>query len=139
MTTAWQWQIRLQLGDDFALEVRREPGSDLLQALNRVLALHDASLICQLDAFTGYVAEAEANGVQHYPLYEWTRSTLDDPTKKAKHLRSYTVYVKAEAVYSKQVADTLEADLSPLVDGVRIEKIAKYDTNPAHNPQPPKP
>jgi hypothetical protein len=138
MTTAWQWQIRLQLGDDFALEVRREPSSDLLQSLNRVLAMHDASLICQFDAFAGYVAEAEANGVQRYPLYEWTKATLDDPTKKAKHLRSYTVYVKGEAVYSKQVADALDADLSPLVDGVRIEKIAKYDTNPANNPQPPK-
>ena len=35
------------------------------------------------------------------------------------------------------VADALEYDLSSSVDGALIKRIAKYDTNPANNPQPP--
>jgi hypothetical protein len=138
MDTAWQWQVRMQFSEAFALAIRNGQQTDVLQSLKRVLAANHASLKCQFDAFADYVAEAEAKGIQHYPLYAWTKETLEDPAKKAKHLRSHTVYVNREAVYSKQVADALEADLSPLVDGTSIERLAKYDTNPANNPQPPK-
>jgi hypothetical protein len=46
---------------------------------------------CQLDAFANYVAQAEANGVEGYPLYEWTKATVEDPIKKAKHLKSFAL------------------------------------------------
>jgi hypothetical protein len=128
----------MQFSEEFALAVRSGQQSDVLQSLNRVLATHHASLKCQFDAFADYVAEAEAKGVPHYPLYAWTKETIEDPAKKAKYLRSHAVYVNTETVYSRQVADALDADLSPLVDGTSIERLAKYDTNPANNPQPPK-
>jgi len=117
--------------------VQGEPSNLALTSLNDVLAKSKATLMRQFDAFADYMTEAEEKGIQHYPLYQWTKATIEDPAKKAKHLQCYAVYVSGEEVYPKEVADALEADLSPLVDGVHITGIAKYDTNPANNPQPP--
>ena len=79
-------------------------------------------------------------GTAAYPLYTWTRQTIENPEKKAKYLRSFTVYVEGEQVYSKETADALEAALLSLALDPEsgIERVFKYDTNPAHNPQPPK-
>jgi hypothetical protein len=101
------------------------------------LKKHDAVLKCQFDAFADYVREAEANGVQNYPLYEWTKDTIEDPAKKAKYARSFTLYVGRDEVYDGDKADALEAELKPLVGGPIITKMFRYDTDPAHNPQPP--
>ena len=92
---------------------------------------------CQFDAFAGYVSEAESHGVEDYPLYEWTKATIEDPVKKAKHIRSFSLHVKGKEVYTKEEADALEADLQPLVDGKSITRLSRHDTNPANNPQPP--
>ncbi len=92
---------------------------------------------CQFDAFADYVAEAEKRGPGGYPLYEWTKATIENPTKKAKYLRSFTLYVDGNEVYSKESADVLEADLLPLVGGKMVTRMSKHDTNPANNPQPP--
>jgi hypothetical protein len=75
---------------------------------------------CQFDAFANYVAQAEVDGVEGYPLYEWTKATIEDPVKKVKHLKSVALYVKGREVYPKEEADALEADLQPFVDGTRI-------------------
>ncbi len=37
----------------------------------------------------------------------------------------------------KEKADPLEADLKPLVGAGLVTRLAKHDTNPANNPQPP--
>jgi hypothetical protein len=52
---------------------------------------------CQFDAFAGYVSEAEANGIEDYHLYEWTKKTVDDPAKKAKYAKSFALYVGLRA------------------------------------------
>jgi hypothetical protein len=137
MEALWQYQLRIQFGDDFATLVRREPSNQALKPLNDVLAKFKATLTCQFDAFVDYVAEAEKHGIQRYPLYQWTKATIEDPAKQEKHLHFYTVYVSGDEVYPKEIADAIEADLSLLVDGVRIEGVVKHDTNPANNPQPP--
>jgi len=41
------------------------------------------------------------------------------------------------ALYAKETADALEADLQPLAASGLITRLSKYDTNPANNPQPP--
>ena len=55
--------------------------------------LHNASLKCQYDAFAGYCAVAEAQGIDKFPLYQWTKDTIEDPAKKAKYLKAFTLYV----------------------------------------------
>ncbi len=92
---------------------------------------------CQFDAFAGYVAEAEKQGTENFPLYEWTKATIQDPAKKTKYTQSFTLYVNGSEVYARQKADALESDLQPLVGGKLVTRMSKHDTNPANSPQPP--
>lgn len=138
MSDAWQFQVRITLGDTYAEIARRIPDDPALGSLTEVLTRHDAALNCQYDAFAGYVAEAEAHGTESYPLYAWTRATIENPAKQAKYIKSFTLYVGGDEVYAKEKADALEADLEPLVGGDIVTRLTKHDTNPANNPQPPK-
>jgi hypothetical protein len=137
MSEQWQYQLRLYLADELAEAARGDAGAAVLGALPDVLKRNDATMKCQFDAFANYVAQAEANGVEGYPLYEWTKATIEDPIKKAKHLKAFALHVKGQDVYPKEEADALEADLQPLVDGTRITRLSRHDTNPASNPQMP--
>ncbi len=137
MADRWQYQIRLDLGDELAAATRRDADDPALGVLAEILRKHHAALVCQFDAFAGYVAEAEARGTEEYPLYAWTKATIEDPAKKAKYLKSFTLYVDGDEVYAKEKADALESDLAPLVDGSSVIRMSKHDTNPENNPQPP--
>ena len=137
MTEDWKYQVRIYLGDWFAERARRDPGDPGLAPLPEILRRHKAMLKCQFDAFAGYVAEAEKNGTENYPLYEWTKATIEDPAKEAKYVKSFTLYVDGDEVYAKEKADALESDLKSLVGGDIVTRMTKHDTNPANNPQPP--
>jgi hypothetical protein len=137
MSDQWNYQIRLYLADELAELARRNTDAPALEPLQHVLEKHNATMKCQLDAFADYVAQAEAHGVGGYPLYAWTKATIEDPVKKAKHLKSFALHIKGQEVYPKEEADALEAALQPLVDGTRITRLSRHDTNPANNPQMP--
>jgi hypothetical protein len=137
MTEQWQYQVRIYLADQYADLARRTQESSAIKPLADILAKHHATITCQYDAFAGYVAEAEQHGRDDYPLYEWTKATIEDPAKKERYLKSFTIYVDGNEVYDKASADALEADLQPLVGGAVITRMTKYDTNPANNPHPP--
>ena len=128
------YQLRLYLADELAEVARRDPGDPAFGPLSGVLEKHNATMKCQLDAFASYVAEAEKHGIEGYPLYEWTKATIEDPVK---HIKSFALHVKGRETYTKEEADALEADLQPLVDGKSITRLSRHDTNPANNPQPP--
>jgi hypothetical protein len=124
------------VGDSAKSETVRQKSRDpALAPLFVVLAKYRAALKCQFDAFTEYVAAAEAQGVESYPLYQWTKATIDNPAKREKYLKSFTVYVDEQEVYAKEIADALEADLQPLATSGLIARIFEYDTNPVNNPQ----
>ncbi|RFU48542.1 hypothetical protein [Paraburkholderia sp. DHOC27] len=131
------FQLRITVSDELAPALRHDPLALAHPALHDVLHRHNASLKCQFDAFADYVHEAEQQDPDNYPLYDWTLKTIENPEKKAKYLRSFTLYANGEEVYGKEIADVLEAALSALVGQGGIEKVFRYDTNPAHNPQPP--
>jgi hypothetical protein len=131
------FQLRLTLKDEFAQVARNNPEDSSIAPLTKILRRHDATLKCQFDLFADYVSEAEANGIDKYPLYEWTKTTVDDPAKKEKYTKSFSVYVGGREVYEKDKADALEAELEPLVGGPIVARMFKYDSDPAHNPQPP--
>ena len=92
---------------------------------------------CQFDAFAEYVSAAQEHGLENYPLYEWTKATIEDPAKREKYMKSFTLYVEDHELYAKEIADTLEADLQPFAASGLITRLSKYDSNPANNPQPP--
>ena len=133
----WQYQLRVDLADDAAAAAQAGADHPGLRSLRRILAAHDAELICQYDAFAGYCAEAEARGIEHYPLYAWTKAVIADPAKKAKYRKSFSIHVGGAEVYARESADALEAALTPLVGAGVVKRLAKHDTDPANNPQMP--
>ena len=137
MSSQWQYQVRIYLSDEFAEMARRDPGSPAIGPLGDILAKHHATMKCQFDAFADYVAEAEKHGTENYPLYDWTKATIENPAKKEKYIKSFTLYVDGNEVYAKEIANALESDLQPLVGGALITRMTKHDTNPANNPQSP--
>ncbi len=138
MADDWKHQLRLVLEPGVADVARHDPKAQQLAPLARILDSHNASLKCQFDAFADYVAEAERNGPDRYPLYEWTKATIEDGAKKAKHVSVFTIYADGQEVYDSAIADALMADIEPLVGGPLIARMNRHDTNPANNPQPPR-
>lgn len=132
-----RYQLRVVLSDDAAETARAGSDDAAPGPLADILVRHGAALVCQYDAFAGYCAEAERNGIDGYPLYAWTRATVEDPGKKAKYVRSFSIHVGGEEVYDGDTADALERDLRPLVGGAVVKTLARHDTNPANNPQVP--
>jgi len=137
MSDRWRYQVRIDLADELPEVARPDPHSPALAPLPEILERHHATMKCQFDAFADYVAEAEMQGAADFPLYRWTKATIENPAKKAKYLKSFTLYVEGNEVYAKDKADALESDLQPLVGGRLLTRLAKHDTNPANNPQPP--
>lgn len=137
MSEQWDYQIRIDLDVDLAETARGDPGNPALRPLTDLLARHRATMKSQFDAFADYVTEAERHGTERYPLYAWTKATIENPEKKAKYLKSFTLYVDGKAVYAKPLADALEAELRPLVGAKVITRLSRHDTNPANNPQVP--
>ncbi len=125
-----------RLSDAFAKVARNHPDDPSIAFLTQLLRRHDAAFQCQYDAFAGYVKEAEAKGVESYPLYAWTKKTVDDPAKEAKYTKSFTIYVGGDEVYERSKADALETEFRPLVGGPIVAHMFRYDTDPAHNPHP---
>ena len=133
----WQFQLRLVLEDGAAEAARRGRADPALRPVAEILARHNAKLVCQYDAFAAYCAEAERRGIAGYPLYAWTKATIEQPAKQAKYTRSFSIHVDGAEVYPGDKADALENDLQPLVGGPAVSALARHDTNPANNPQPP--
>ena len=137
MELTWQFQLRITVSPTLAGDLRADPQGVSHAALHDLLRRHNATLKCQFDAFADYVGEAERLGPEHYPLYHWTKETIETPEKKARYLRSFTLYVDGAEVYSKEIADALQAELTALVGADGIENVVRFDTNPANSPQPP--
>ena len=112
---------------------RSDPADPALTASDGNPGRHRATLKSQFNSSPDYVAEAERNGAERYPLYKWTKATLDDPAKAAKHVRAFAIRVGGDEVYGKDIADALEADLLPLAGGNLVTRLSKHDTNPANN------
>lgn len=133
MDAQWQYQLRIELPDALAEMARRDPEAAPLQPLTQILRKHDAALVCQLDAFIGYVEEAEKHGPEGFPLYKWTKATLEDPARRRKHAKTFALRVSGNEVYARTTADVLEAALRPLVADGLMTRMSRHDTNPANN------
>ena len=137
MTEKWLFQVRLYFSSDFTKTFNSDNNSNEKEKLITVLNKHNAELLSQFDGFMGYVLEAEKNGIDNYPLYQWTKDSLARKDKIEKYHNSYTVYINSDEVYSENLANNIENDLLDLVDKETVLRISKHDTNPENNPQPP--
>ena len=132
MDAQWQYQVRVYLTDAMAEAARSGCGNPAMRPLQDVLDKHHAAMKSQFDAFSDYLAEAEREGPENFPLYKWTKATLDDPVKRGKHFKAFALHISGSEVYPQEAADALEAALQPLV-GDGITQVSKHDTNPANN------
>ena len=112
MSEEWQYQVRINLNEERAETARLDAYDASLSPLGDILAKHNATLKCQYDAFAGYCEAAEAEGIDQYPLYQWTKDTIDDPVKKAKYLKAFTLYVDGDEVYDGEKAHPLKRTCS---------------------------
>ena len=131
------YQVRLDVTEDIAQEVRNKNYYKLNENIEAILVKVDAELICQYDAFNNFVIECEKENNTNNALYKWTKDTIENSLKKKKYLKSFTVYVNGEQLYEKKTADYLESEIKKLNEK-RILKISKYNSDPKNNPQPPK-
>ena len=121
------YQIRLNVTDEFTID----------ENLTSMLEIHDASLICQYDAFVNFVKECESNDETDNPLYRWTKETIEDEIKKNKYKNIYSVIVNNQQVYKEEIADSIKQE----IEEKKLKTIIsmdKFDTQPKNNPQPPK-
>ena len=131
------YQVRLDVTEDIAQEVRNKNYHKLNENINAILLKVDAELICQFDAFNNFVIECEEEKNTNNALYKWTKDTIENSEKKKKYLKSFTVYVNGAQLYKKKTADYLESEIKRLNEK-KILKINKYNSDPKNNPQPPK-
>jgi len=137
MNNKWLYQVRIYFSTDFTNQYKSDTFSDLKNKLLKILKDNNAELLSQYDGFMGYVLDAEKNGKDNYPLYQWTKDSLENNAKTEKFHNSYTVYINNEDVYSKEKADKISDNLEKIKDEILIIRITKHDTNPENNPQPP--
>ena len=134
----WLYQIRIKVSDKLSEDLRGVNELRLSKAIIKIATDNSSKLVCTFDAFAEYCEEAEREGIEQYELYHWTKSTIDNPDKKAKHLKSFAFYEGNNQVYSKHLACAIEQRLKDLDSGDDIVEINLIDSNPANNPQPPK-
>ena len=134
----WLYQVRIRVSESLSESLRSGKHSGLAGKLDEISSRHGMSLVCTYDAFKGYCDEAEENGVEEYALYEWTKSTIENPEKKAKHLKSFAFYRGFEQIYERELALSLEESLQKVGMSEDLLEIKVIDSNPANNPQPPK-
>jgi hypothetical protein len=133
MNDPWQYQLRIYMTDEFASVARSNRSDPRLRPLTDILGEHHANLVNQFEAFEDYVATAEREGPENLPLYRWTKATIEDPVKRAKHSKTFAIHISGYEVYAKEAADALESDLRPLVGGELVIRMSKHDTNPENN------
>ena len=134
----WLYQIRIKVSNKLSEDLRGANDLELSKQITKIATDNDARLVCTFDAFADYCEEAERVGIEKYELYHWTKSTIDNPEKKAKHLKSFAFYQGNNQVYSKKLACTIEQCLKELESNDDIVEINLIDSNPKNNPQPPK-
>ena len=129
-------QLRIKTDKTMSEDLRGTSDSKTARELRTILERFDAQLACVFDEFCGYCAEAEKNGIENYPRYDWTKSVIDDPKKQEIHARSFTIYMGAAAIYPVASARDLMAALEAVASGKNIH-VQMVDTDPSKNPQPP--
>ncbi|MDT2049816.1 MAG: hypothetical protein RMX55_05300 [Planktomarina sp.] len=133
----WLYQVRLKLSQGLSDDLRKNQPSIRADELRKIASSHNMTLVCTFDAFQEYCNEAEQNGIQSYPLYEWTKAVIKDPIKQQKHTKSFAFYLGIEQVYEKNIAAAIQQEIEAIKENKDILEVKLIDTNPAKNPQPP--
>ena len=131
------YQLRVDLEHNAAQELINTKNINSCKNLGNIIKEENGELVCQFLAFSKFVEECEQDNLTDSPLYKWTKDTIENKVKKEKYMKSFTIYIKNQQLYEKEVADRIENKIINL--GCRcILKVNKYNSDPKNNPQPPK-
>ena len=134
--TDWLYQIRIVVTSALSKDLRSRGTSATAQTVTDIAKKYDMRAVCTYDAFKAYCEEAERDGLDGYSLYNWTKATLNNPAKRAKHQKSFAFYRDNDQIYPKDLAEALYQDLTVL-NSPDIIEVKLIDSNPENNPQPP--
>ena len=137
MVGDWLYQVRIKVNTTLSDELRKGELIGVSEEIHKIAQFHGTSPVCTYDAFSEYCSEAEREGIDKYPLYEWTKQVIENPEKKHKHIKSFAFYIGDAQVYEKSIAEALYKDLLSLLKSGLIEDLTLIDSNPKNNPQPP--
>jgi hypothetical protein len=138
MVADWLYQVRIKVNENLSDMLRKRELIGTSKEIYEIAEFHGTTPVCTYDAFCEYCSEAEREGTDKYPLYDWTKQVIGDPNKKKKHVKSFAFYIGNEQVYEKKIAELLHTDLLGLHHAGLIEDLILIDSNPKNNPQPPK-
>lgn len=138
MITEWLYQVRIKVSRKLSNALRAKELIGISKKIFEIAEFHRTIPVCTYDAFLNYCKEAEQKGIDKYPLYSWTKQTIEDPAKMQKHIKSFAFYKGNSQVYAKTLAKALHLDLLNLYEDDLIEDLTLIDSNPQNNPQPPR-
>ena len=133
----WLYQVRFRVSEELSEDLRSKNKLNISKQIQKIAKKYSARPVCTFDAFSDYCKQAELNGTENYPLYDWTKSTIENPEKRSKHLKSFALYVGDDQVYEKKIAKQMYDNLKFLLEEKKIYQLNLIDTNPKNNPQPP--
>ena len=85
----WLYQIRIKVSEKLSEDLRSINNLELSKEINKIASENNSRLVCTFDAFAEYCEEAEREGIEQYELYNWTKSTIDNPEKKGKAFKVF--------------------------------------------------
>jgi dihydroxy-acid dehydratase len=133
----WLYQVRLKLSEELSNAMRKNQPSTRADEIRTIASFSNMNIVCTFDAFQEYCNEAEQNGIEGYPLYEWTKEVINDPGKQQKHLKSFAFYKGLDQIYEKKLAVKIQQEIEAIRDDFDILEVRLIESNPANNPQPP--
>ena len=133
----WLYQVRLKLSEELSNAMRKNQPSTRADEIRTIASSYNMNIVCTFDAFQEYCNEAEQNGIEGYPLYEWTKEVINDPGKQQKHLKSFAFYKGLDQIYEKKLAVKIQQEIEAIRDDFDILEVRLIESNPANNPQPP--
>jgi len=114
MNAKWLYQVRIRVNSDVSNNLRTNEPNETTEQILAIAKRHGTRPVCTYDAFCDYCSEAEANGIEKYSLYEWTKQTIENQEKKEKHIKSFAFYKDNDQIYEETLAVALHEALLPL-------------------------
>ena len=102
MVTNWLYQVRIKVNTNLSDALRKRELIGTSKEIYKIAEHHGTIPVCTYDAFCEYCDEAEREGIDEYPLYDWTKQVIEDPIKKQKHTKSFAFYIGNKQVYEKR-------------------------------------
>ena len=135
MSQEWDYQIRLDLSDEGAELARTDRSNAAIRPLFEILA--STTPPCTINSTLSPIMSPRRRETasSNYPLYKWTKATIENPEKKAKYIALLLALCRRRGSLSQGRGGRARGRAGAAGRRRLVTKLAKYDSNPANNPQ----